>query len=217
MMQARARKTALMAAAFLFVGAILGAGALRAWQQVKIFVAKSRVTMLDVRYEILQHATRKPSIIMLGDSITANVPWRDAAECASVSNYGMDGDTTEGVISRLREVLILRPKAVFLMIGANDILKRHATAETAENVRRIVERLEAAEVTVYVHPILPIDSIEGLAAETNVAVARAIAGTRAALVPLPINVADTRDGLHLAASGFLKWRDTIAPIMRRHC
>jgi lysophospholipase L1-like esterase len=173
--------------------------------------------MLDVRFEILQHATRRPSIVMLGDSITAGLPWRDASECADVSNYGMDGDTTEGIINRLREVLILRPNAVFLMIGANDILKRHTTTETANNVRHIVNKLEDIGTTVYVHPVLPIDGIEHMVSETNLAISRALANARATIVPLPIEVADTRDGIHLATSGFLKWRDAISSLMRQHC
>jgi hypothetical protein len=212
-----ARPELLLATLVFFIGTIFGAGALRAWQQVKIFVANSRITMLDVRYEILQHATRRPAIVMLGDSITAGVPWRDAADCADISNYGMDGDTTEGIINRLREVLVLKPKAVFLMIGANDILKRHVVSETADNVRLIVNRLRADDITVYVHPVLPIDGVEHLVAETNRAITRALADSSATIVTLPIDVSDTRDGIHLAAGGFFKWHETIKPLMRRHC
>lgn len=84
------------------------------------------------------------AVVFLGDSITQG--WGDRMGGAfgglKVANRGISGDTTRGVLIRLTEdVLDLRPKAVVLLIGTND-LEEDATPETiAENVRLIVEAL----------------------------------------------------------------------------
>src|SRR5438105_5617872 len=61
------------------------------------------------------------SIVMLGDSLTEGAPWRELTGCADLVNRGIGGDTTSGVLARLDEVLKLKPRAIFLMIGVNDI------------------------------------------------------------------------------------------------
>ena len=213
----RVSKFVLVAFALLLVGAVCGAGALRAWQQARAYITAPHMSLRDARYEMLKHATRKPTIGMLGDSITAGVPWAEVAACASVANYGFHGDTSLQVLHRVREVLLSPPKAVFLMVGANDVINRVSPSETARTVRAIVERLEAEGISVILHPILPIDRLAEAVAETNNEVVKLLAGTKAAIVPLPIDIADTRDGLHLGPSGFVKWRDAIEPLMRQHC
>jgi lysophospholipase L1-like esterase len=213
----RVSKAALMAFALLFVGAACGAAALRAWQQSKLYLTKPRMTLRDARYEMLKHATRRPAIVMFGDSITAGVPWSEVAECSSVANYGFHGDTSAQVLDRVREVLLSPPKAVFLMVGANDVINQTSSQETANTVRSIVTQLEAAGITVFFHPILPIDGLPERVAETNKEVAKRLAETKATIVPLPIDLADTRDGLHLGPSGFVKWHDAIKGLMRQQC
>ena len=66
-------------------------------------LGKFRMNMLEARYELLTHATRKPSIIMLGGSITAGVPWTEVAECPGVASYGFNGNSSASVLYRLRE------------------------------------------------------------------------------------------------------------------
>ncbi|MEO8652244.1 MAG: GDSL-type esterase/lipase family protein [Hyphomicrobiaceae bacterium] len=207
----------LLALAVFIVGGVAGAAALRAWQQVKIFVAKPRMTLIEARYEMLKLAPRKPSIVMLGDSITAGVPWTEVAECAGVANYGFNGDTSAGALYRIQEILILQPRAVFLMVGANDILTRTKPSETADTIRRIVEHLEGAGIAVIVHPVLPIEGIDKQVEDTNRAVARELASTKAKIVPLAIGIPDLRDGIHMGPSGFVKWSDTIRPLMVEYC
>lgn len=211
------RMAILLALAVFVVGGVAGAGTLRAWQQLKIFVAKPRMTLLEARYEMLKLAPRKPSIVMLGDSITAGVPWTEVAECASAANYGFNGDTSAGVLYRIQEILILQPRAVFLMVGANDILTRTKPSDTADTISRIVEHLEGAGIAVIVHPVLPIEGIDKQVEATNHAVARALVSTKAAIVPLPIGIHDLRDGIHMGPSGFVKWHDAIRPVMTEHC
>ncbi len=90
-----------------------------------------------------QHA-----VVFLGDSITQG--WGGGLGAAfpgvKVANRGISGDTTRGVLLRLQEdVLALRPAAVVLLIGTND-LEEGATPEVIEgNLRLIVASLEQSD------------------------------------------------------------------------
>ncbi|HEU0010688.1 MAG TPA: GDSL-type esterase/lipase family protein, partial [Verrucomicrobiae bacterium] len=63
------------------------------------------------------------AIVLLGDSITQGwgedfSAWFDGLK---IANRGISGDTTRGVLIRLKEdVLALHPRAVVVLIGTND-------------------------------------------------------------------------------------------------
>ena len=64
---------------------------------------------------------KSADIVFLGDSITHEGSWEEYfLECQTV-NRGINGDTVQGVIDRLPDVLALEPKKLFLMIGVNDL------------------------------------------------------------------------------------------------
>lgn len=197
-------------------GACLGVFSLRTWQRRKLVVLQPKMSLLEARYEMLKTATRRPCAVMLGDSLTAGVPWSELTDCPSVANYGWNGDTTEGVLYRLGEIILMRPRAVFLMVGANDMLKGVPPKKIATNMREIVERLEAEDIAVVWHPILPFVGAGNIEA-VNSDIYGALKGTRAKVIPLPIDIDDLRDGLHLGPSGARKWHDTIRPLLAVHC
>src|SRR5210317_515488 len=60
-------------------------------------------------------------IVMLGDSITAFVNWRDLLSRYDVANRGVGGDTTKGIINRLSDIYKLDPEICFIMVGINDL------------------------------------------------------------------------------------------------
>src|SRR6185503_3651416 len=62
---------------------------------------------------------------------------------AKVANRGISGDTTRGVLIRLKDdVLALKPAGVVLLIGTND-LEEEAEPETiAENLKLILAELK---------------------------------------------------------------------------
>lgn len=208
--------TAVAIASFC-VGGIAGVLVLRGWQRRKLIQLTPRMNLLEARYEMLKHATRRPCVVMLGDSLTAGVPWSELTECSGVANYGWNGDTSSGVLFRLNEIILLRPRAVFMMVGANDILKGTPAAETARNVRDIVDRLTNEGIAVVVHPVVPFVDAGDRLVRTNRAIVSALAGTAAEIVPVPIWLDDLRDGLHLGPSGAAKWHDTIRPMIAGHC
>ena len=92
----------------------------------------------------------KGSVVFLGDSITQM--WGDnlgdSFPGMKVANRGISGDTTRGVLIRLKEdVLDLQPRAVVLLIGTND-LDENAEPETiAANLKLILAALKSHNAT----------------------------------------------------------------------
>jgi lysophospholipase L1-like esterase len=61
-----------------------------------------------------------------------------------IANRGITGDTSRGLLVRLKEdVLALDPRAVVLMIGANDLAEKATGKIVFGNVMLIVEALKA--------------------------------------------------------------------------
>lgn len=89
----------------------------------------------------------KGAIVFLGDSITQG--WHDNFDNAfpelRAVNRGISGDTTRGVLVRLDEdVIALKPAAVVLLIGTNDLDEKGGNPwVVASNMRLIVDRLRA--------------------------------------------------------------------------
>jgi acyl-CoA thioesterase I len=104
----------------------------------------------------------RPRIVAFGDSLTAGlgVAQEEAypaqlqrrLEAAGyryrVINAGVGGDTTAGGLRRVEWVLNSKPAIVILELGANDGLRGIDPAETRSNLEKIIQRLQAAGVTV---------------------------------------------------------------------
>jgi lysophospholipase L1-like esterase/dienelactone hydrolase len=87
------------------------------------------------------------AIAFLGDSITRKWDIAKAFPDLKVANRGISGDTTRGMLCRLKDnVLDLHPKAVVFMGGINDLsCQPKGTSQTiAANVRAILEQIQAA-------------------------------------------------------------------------
>lgn len=89
-------------------------------------------------------AQEQGTLVFLGDSITQG--WGDDLKGAfadvKVANRGISGDTTRGVLLRLKDdVLNLKPSGVVLLIGTNDLADGDAPESIAGNVKLIVAQL----------------------------------------------------------------------------
>src|SRR5207237_10455516 len=65
-----------------------------------------------------------------------------------VVNAGVSGETTAGGLRRVDWVLKSRPSIVILELGANDGLRGVDLAQMRRNLEGIINKLEAAQVTV---------------------------------------------------------------------
>ena len=99
-------------------------------------------------------------IVFLGNSITElGGDWgKRLGWSSSVKNRGISGDVTEGVLKRLGEITYVKPKAVFLLIGINDIFNTFTTPEyVVDNILAISKKIIKASphTKLYVQTILP--------------------------------------------------------------
>ena len=85
------------------------------------------------------------AVVFLGDSITQG--WGDNLDGSfgnmKVANRGISGDTTRGMLVRLKgDVLALNPKAVVMLMGTNDLEEKAEPETIAANVKLIVDALK---------------------------------------------------------------------------
>jgi len=83
------------------------------------------------------------AIVFLGDSITQG--WGDVGSSfpgLKIANRGISGDTSRGVLIRLKDdVIALNPKGVVILIGTNDLEEKADPEVIAGNIKLIIDAL----------------------------------------------------------------------------
>jgi hypothetical protein len=101
-------------------------------------------------------------VVMLGDSITAEGEWADVWPRGRILNLGVGGDTSAGLLNRLRDVIDRKPRIVFLMIGVNDFLREDIPVElVATHIQFIAVRLAANGIVPVVQSTLYVSNDPG--------------------------------------------------------
>ena len=171
------------------------------------------------------------SVVMLGDSLTERAQWSEITGCRFAANRGIGADDSAGVLRRVDDVTKLKPSAVFLMIGVNDVVSSVPTETTVENVRQTIGKLNDAGAQVYLMLVLPVT--QGFARKVNPGVTELNAAyvalaneTKAILVDFRSRMRTedgflrdelSLDGIHLTPAGYRVWRDAITPLVQKHC
>jgi beta-glucosidase len=180
------------------------------------------------------------TLLFMGDSITDF--WRNPEGAYAgkpvldkyfgqwkVANFGIAGDTTQGVLYRLQdgEGQGFKPKAVMLMIGTNNT-GRNSAAEIAEGVGAIVLALQNSfpDAKILLLGIFPrgraTDPVRGTIAEINKTISKLHDGTRVHYLDIGAGFLDAdgnipqdvmSDGLHPTGKGYEIWaKAVIAPL-----
>jgi lysophospholipase L1-like esterase len=188
---------------------------------------KTRRTAWAARREQDRHA-----LVFLGDSITQE--WGGGLGAAfpgvKVANRGISGDTTRGVLLRMREdVLVLDPAAIVLLIGTNDIEEGAPPETIAGNLRLILAAMKAhnPRMPVILCQIFP--SSESMRRPADAIKATNALYTAAAKNDPQVVVVDTwslfadagghakaaefPDLLHLNEAGYARWAAALRPLL----
>lgn len=168
-------------------------------------------------------------IVFLGDSLTEAGEWGEWFPDAPVLNRGVAGDVSAGVLARL-DSAIKAPRAVFLLIGTNDLGFGVPPAEIVDNVCETLAAIDrrAPGTRVYLQSVMPRSAdyssdIRLLNAEYR-RLASAARG-EVVFVDLWPALADpdgtlrrgfTSDGLHLTGAGYRAWLEVIRPLVASH-
>jgi lysophospholipase L1-like esterase len=96
-------------------------------------------------------------VVFFGNSITEFGDWKRLLADSGVINRGVAGDNTFGMLDRLSAVIALRPSALFIEAGINDIGQGVPPALIAANIGSIVQyvRVKSPGTRVYVVSVLP--------------------------------------------------------------
>lgn len=160
------------------------------------------------------------NIVFLGNSITEQGgDWGKLLGWSNVKNRGVSGDVTEGVLKRLGEITYTQPKAVFLLIGINDLFNPATTPEyVVNNILEIIAIIhkESPDTKLYVQNILPTESVslKEKIQLTNELLQQKESEKPFILLNIHMLFADerdlmmkkyTNDGVHLNEQGYIIW------------
>jgi len=172
------------------------------------------------------------AVVFLGDSITQG--WGDDLHGAfpglKVANRGISGDTTRGMLVRLKQdVLDLNPSGVVMLMGTNDLEEKAEPQIIADNVKLIIAALKKhnAKMPIVLCQVFPSSASKGRPAdkikEINKLCAKVVQGDPQITVletwPLFANeqgeakVEEMPDLLHPNNVGYTKWAGALRPIL----
>jgi lysophospholipase L1-like esterase len=172
------------------------------------------------------------ALVFLGDSITQE--WGDniggAFPGVKVANRGISGDTTRGVLIRLKEdVLALNPAGVVVLIGTNDLEEKAEPEVIAANLKLIIAELKKhnAKMPIILCQVFPSSASKTRPAEkikkVNELYFAAVKGdaqvTFIETYPLFANASgdakpeEFPDLLHPNTAGYAKWAAAIRPVL----
>lgn len=177
----------------------------------------------------------KNEIVFIGNSITEKGRnWSEKFEIDHIRNRGISGDLTDGVLKRLNEITYSEPKAVFILIGINDLYNLHhneteksnlkyfkiipSAKYVAKNILKITKEIyrKSPNTKIYVRTILPTRQtyLKEDIIKVNKLLAQYEKKANYSLIDLYSHFTNgeellkkeyTDDGLHLSEKGYEKW------------
>lgn len=179
----------------------------------------------------------RPRIVAFGDSLTAGLGvaqeeaypatlqrrLEEAGYKYRVINAGVSGDTTAGGVRRVDWVLNSKPSIVILELGANDGLRGIDPAQTRANLETIIERLQAAGVTVVLAGMkLPPNYGKDYTARFAAIYPELAAKYRIPLMPFFLDGVAARetlnqaDGIHPTGAGYRVIAENLLEMLQRY-
>ncbi len=164
-------------------------------------------------------------IVFLGDSITDGGCWEELFPGVALKNRGINADTTLGVLKRLDDTIINKPRAIFILIGTNDLpwFEYRNDEDILTTYSEILDRIktQSPSTKVFVQSILPrgrsyAKRIQGLNRHLQ-ALAKKFGYTFIDLYPTfagpqgELKKELTNDNLHLMAAGYVIWVEILKP------
>jgi len=183
-------------------------------------------------------------IVFIGNSITEKGrDWTKRFDIPNIYNRGIAGDVSDGVCKRLNEIVYFKPKAVFILIGINDLFNKHykegdgrfkydkivPSAEyIGENILKAAKFIhrKSPETKIYVRTVLPTrrDFVNDDVLLVNNYIRANESKGYYTVIDLFQQFVDsegkmmkelTVDGVHLSEKGYEKWVDFEKPIIKK--
>ena len=168
-------------------------------------------------------------IIFLGDSLTDLCEWSEFFRNARIKNRGICGDTTEGILNRINNIVESKPQKLFLMIGINDLSQGRHVGDLLNSYKLILKTLQeqTPKTKVFIQSLLPVNTKSFL--NRNPELTDKVVKINNTLKELAkefsfqyidlyssfldknnqLDAQYTSDGVHLNGQGYLIWKDII--------
>lgn len=184
-----------------------------------------------------QREKAQGSVVFAGDSLTGG--WKLESMQSSfpklkIANRGIGGDVSRGLHFRFQEdVLDLKPRALVLLIGTNDLSSHAAPAGIVANIAAMIEmaRKRDPKLPIVLCTIPPRDAANaptkpGALADLNKGITEFATGKENLelldLHPLFVNADGSlraecfaKDKIHLVADGYTLWANALKPIFAK--
>lgn len=179
-----------------------------------------------------QFPSSEKDIFLVGDSLTDYGEWAELLDNCHVKNRGISGDTTEGVLNRIDEIINAKPQKIFIMIGVNDVWnEKRTTEQIIKNYTQILETFKSQipQTQVYIQSLLPVNNkaySPDIDNQDLMAVNRRLQELATQFDYQYLNLyprfADdsnqlkpeyTNDGVHLNGKAYLLWAEMITPLV----
>ncbi len=161
-------------------------------------------------------------VVLLGDSLTHMGRWELMFPDTLVRNFGIAGERSAHLLTRLEPVIRIQPQQLFLLIGTNDLASGIRVGQIAANVVELLDTLAAAlpQCQLHLQSLLPRQRKFAARIRQLNALYAQIAGQRSILFidlfPLfddgsgELRAELTYDRLHLTGAGYVVWREALA-------
>lgn len=103
-------------------------------------------------------------IVMLGNSLTEYAgDWNKLLKTQHIRNRGIAGDVAMGIYQRLNTILPYRPKAIFLMVGTNDVSHNLSPSQVFGLCKKVIDKVrqDAPQTQLFVQSLLPFNESFG--------------------------------------------------------
>ena len=174
------------------------------------------------------------AVVFAGDSLTGG--WDVKKMTAAfpklkVANRGIGGDVSRGLLFRFQEdVLDLKPRAIVICIGSNDLSAHADPAGIEKNIAAILDKAIAADAKrpIILCTIPPRDHKDaptkpGAQADINARIKKLAAGrTNVTILDLYSLLSEdgklvdkyfAKDRLHFAPEGYERWTEVLTPVL----
>lgn len=168
---------------------------------------------------------RQADVVMIGDSITHLGHWNDIFPNIKIANRGIGSDRTDDVIRRINNIITVKPKKAFVMIGINDLSWGRSVDDVFADYEKIVTKLYNNKIQVFIQSTLECsksscgeklenirklnEKLKAYATEKNITFININDGLTSQKDGLLKEY--TYDGIHLVANGYVVWSKTISP------
>lgn len=189
------------------------------------------------KYFWTQREKDQGKIVFVGDSLTGGWKIEEMKRMfggLKVANRGIGGDVSRGLLFRFKEdVLDLKPSAIVICIGTNDLSSHANPADVESNIKDVLAqaRQHNATIPIVLCTIPPRDVKDaptkpGAHADLNARITKLGEGKDApAILDLFTPMADKegkpipeyfqKDKIHLATPAYEKWAELIKPVFEK--